>query len=167
MMNALSFFAVGRGLESDKELVGCAQLPDTGILPLLGRQREMDPETGSAMAGKSVSEPSKSNRSMWRRFVGWIGRSDLGDQADASRPVVAQPELPTVDKPVSEVPDIRAAVDGEPKTEGLREGGRLATLASYNPFGRMEKNVVQTEFRFEKVRVVCNEMHDTDFIIKT
>ncbi|GEM_PF-2468333 len=159
MMNALKFLAVDRSLDSGKDCVGRFQMREPGMLPVLNERRPATVATKPEVHAK----PQKPGRSMWRRLVGWVGRNSSSDMNAKAAPVENQPELQPVREVVPEVSVATAqAVDSKP--DG---GGRFARFAGYNPFHRTEKKVVQAEFRFENVRVVCNELHDTDFIIKT
>jgi hypothetical protein len=156
MMNALKFLAVDRSLDSGKDRVGRFQMRELGMLPVLTEKRP----AAVAAQPSAPAKPGTSRRSMWRRLVGWVGRSGSVDVDATGVPVEDQPEL----QPVCRAQPEAAA----PTTESNAEaGGRFARFTGYNPFNRTEKKAVQAEFRFENVRVVCNELHDTDFIIKT
>jgi len=155
MMNALKFLAVDRSLDSGKDFVGRFQMREPGMLPVLTEKR--------SVVAANQTEAGASRRSMWRRFVGWIGRAKPAGQTAAGASVQIQSELQKFRKTEADEPKPVVEVS-EPSAEA---GSRFAALASYNPFNRADKKVVQAEFRFENVRVVCNELHDTDFIIKT
>jgi hypothetical protein len=129
------------------------------LLPVLIAER---PAAFPAQPEAAESCPAKSRRSMWRRLVRWVGRADSGDTS-ATASSENQPELQPFRRSEPDQPETTFE-PSEPKVEA---GGRFALLTGYNPFNRAEKKTVQAEFRFENVRVVCNELHDTDFIIKT
>lgn len=159
MMNALKFLAVDRSLDSGKDFVGRFRMREFGMLPELTEKRSVAVESESA----AVAERPTSRQSMWRRLVGWVGRTG---------PMTANPKTGSVEKKRERqlfrqtTPEQLEPAAG-PSGVKVEGGRRFALFASCNPFGRTEKKVVQAEFRFEHVRVVCNELHDTDFIIKT
>ena len=157
MMNALKFLAVDRSLDSAKDVVGRYQVRTRGLLPVLNSGSP--PAAGSRTTPRTDrAEPSTPRRSVWRRFLGWVARTNRDGAARRHGRVESQPELPAAGE--ASVGDGQSGDVGEQRIRSSRFSG-------YNPFHRAEKKDLQIEFRFENVRVVCNELHDTDFIIKT
>lgn len=140
-----------------KEMMGRFHVKDAGLIQVVkGPPSSGRSGNGEASAAESDG-PRESGRSMWRKFFGWFGARQVSPRPASGVVSEEQPELASVD-------DRNEVAPGKPVVESKK---RFRLLPGRNPFGRPAKEPVQAEFRFENVRVVCNELHDTDFIIKT
>lgn len=154
-MNSLNLLSVDRALSDGKEVVGRFQMRDDALLPQFHGKPEASPESVKAEEAAEmrpvdpVAVPSNPvKRSMWRRFFGWVGRGDADVFRGGSATATG-----------SETPGKPGPVKASGKSAEPRK--RFAAFQ----WGQKDGN--QAEFRFENVKVVCNDLSDTDFIIKT
>lgn len=140
-MNALKFLAVDRSLCTGRNVVGRFQMRQDSLLPHFN--------AAEAEAGTELVEPrTESQPSRWRRVIEWL----TGRKANVVATPVKPASVPAHGESV-------AAVSTTAKRESSCE--RLTSPASSN----QTLPVVQSEFRFENVKVVCNDLHDADFEI--
>lgn len=143
-MNTLKFLAVDHSLESGRNVVGRYRVRESGLLPRF--------EPGAAPAHASIS--------WWCRLLARFRSRPL--------PLLSVPE----ERAMVELPaDPPTAPSGD-SVGGVARAPRFppATLSSgAHPAIQAEAEGVpkpcQREFRFENVKVVCNDLHDADFEI--
>lgn len=162
MMNAHKYLVVDRSLDSEKEVAERFQMGAPRAITEF--DQEFEESTVSGVDGEAPAPQSESSggRSMWRTFFGWLAPIRSADRDSSETRQETQAEL-------SGVSDVRSSAEGSdavaPSEETSKRSGR--SFLKRNPFVRRSTEPVQAEFRFEHVKVVCNELHDTDFIIKT
>lgn len=145
-MNSLKFLAVTSSLETGRDVVGRFRVRNECSLPRF-------------VAGQS-DESEDIQPSFWRRLWSrvWPARKvESPFKAEAGGDVVTRPEPSIAHK--SESPTFEESsleFDGERDAAPVVErSGMLLDRGA----------VVQAEFRFEHVKVVCNDLHDADIEI--
>lgn len=147
-MNSLKFLAVNASLETGRDVVGRFQMREECLLPRFGAG---NPEG----TDRSAENSPQSRPSWWREFFQLFRRTRVehagGSEMKAdSRVADGAPEEIQAVQPAAA--DSAGPPEETPITRREPELARGATT-------------VQAEFRFENVRVVCNDLHDADFEI--
>ena len=164
-MNALNDPAVDRSLDSEMEMNPRFRPDAAGGAPVFSDDGT-DPEP-VVSTGDSLQETpgARSSRSMWRAFFGWM--APVGRQGADGDARSGEPALPQLLGAARASAGHAATTDVEGVEPAVVEKRGAGILAKSSLFGWKGKIPMQAKFRFENVQVVCNELHDTDFIIKT
>ena len=145
-MNALRLLFCGNSLAPGHDIVGRFRMRDDQLLPRFGADSQ--PEPTAATKGDVDS--------WWKRLHKSIFRGSLNPLRFTRNGSFAAP--------VTERDAVRMAPAAAPvaarAADEQNDGVRVL-----NPFQRTphDPKPGQTEFRFEKLKVVCNDLHDADF----
>lgn len=145
-MNSLKFLAVTTSLETGRDVVGRFRMRDECSLPRFIEGQADEPET---------VRPS-----WWRRLWARVWRVSKWNspfQAEVSASPATREEF-------SKEPAIVSTAKSEP-TEKLDASGDVVAAVTHSGMRAERREVVQVEFRFEHVKVVCNDLHDADIEI--
>ncbi|HAV65275.1 MAG TPA: hypothetical protein DCY13_23245 [Verrucomicrobiales bacterium] len=139
-MNVLKYLAVDRSLSTGRDVVGRFQLREDCLLPTFQLPAS---EAGSdgPVPVNPVEKPSP-----LRRLIGWL----TGRKAAVSLRSEEQ-----------------SAVESTKSVDVAQMSAPTAATVAFRPKSSEESDQrpEQAEFRFENVRVVCNDLHDADFEI--
>lgn len=136
-MNALKYLAVDRSLVTGRDVVGRFQMRNDCLLPQFNGSDSDRRDETSAAAA-----PSR-----WRRLFDWLTGGAVSPPAPLRVAAVS---------PNGEAPQVN-------RSPVAAKAASRAQVTVEVPPAKLE----QAEFRFEKVRVVCNDLHDADFEIVT
>lgn len=147
-MNSLKFLAVNASLETGREVVGRFQMREECLLPRFGGA---NPEGSD----RSAVSAAPSRPAWWRGLFRWFRKTRAerpGDSNEARSPSA-------FDTPP---PELHSS---QPTMARLADPSERAPVANREPEPAGPQGAVQAEFRFENVKVVCNDLHDADFEI--
>lgn len=146
-MNTLKFLAFGRSLATGREVVGRFRVRHECLLP------RFEEETSEQELSSGVLN------NWWRRACSLF--------RPGARLAWAKKAAPQTVPPMAE-----AAAELVVKSEAFASASPLIGAASvqalppnFTAGARRTPSALQREFRFERVSVVCNDLHDADFEI--
>lgn len=146
-MNTLKFLAFGRSLATGREVVGRFRVRHECLLP------RFEDETSE----QELSSGALNN--WWRRFCNLFRPGDRPTWAKKAAP---QPVLPMAEAAADPVVQSETFASGSPL---IGAASVQALPPSFTAGARRTPSALQREFRFERVSVVCNDLHDADFEI--
>lgn len=145
-MNALKLLFCGNSLAPGQDVVGRFRMREDQLLPRFGGD----------LAGKPTAADPSVGRSLWTRLRRIFSGGGINLKSSAGDGLFT---TSAVNDNVAGMVD--AALAQSPEAEQVE----IARKPNFFRTQPRDAKVVQAEFRFGKVKVVCNDLHDADFEI--
>lgn len=148
-MNTLKFLAVGSSLDSGRDVIGRYRVREASLLPRFE----------AAADEASPATVSTKDSPWWSRLL-----KRFRALSPAAPGLITAALTPSGDSDVGLDARVDLATSGNSDAGASRLGGLTESVP---PATARERTVrpLQGELRFEKVTVVCNDLHDADFEI--
>lgn len=146
-MNTLKFLAFGRSLATGRDVVGRFRVRHECLLP------RFEDETTEEEFSSTVLN------TWWRRACNLFRPAT---RLAWSKKSVPQPVLPTAETGADPITKSETVAS---RPQRIGSASTQAFPSSFAAGAKQIPSALQREFRFERVSVVCNDLHDADFEI--